>query len=229
MHFNLSRRSDVHGGSLICRYDYQSVTEGWCVMWDLQNLRWVGLHIFGLVGTQWLRTQSPIFLFVGLTEGLGAGGIFFVPSLPLSSNLRLNGLQPIGTGAASTDFLTNSDLANHTDLYSHTSPSLTLPGSLGVRNGGVVCSGSSGSSSDPRHFFVDLIYPPFTTVSGNSNGGSGGGGGSGGSGDDDGNNNSGNFGIVFSVSRTSTANFPYDPAFHSFSLSLGLKSLIPLF
>nr|VZI48279.1 unnamed protein product [Spirometra erinaceieuropaei] len=139
--------------------------------------------------------------------------VVHVPA-PKCSNLRLNGLRPIGPGAASTDFLTNSDLANHTDLYSHTSPpSLTLPGSLGVRNGGVVCSGSSGSSSDPRHFFVDLIYPPFTTVSGNSNGGSGGSGG----GDGDGNNNSGNFGIVFSVSFTSTANFPHDPAFHSLS------------
>ncbi|KAL7056844.1 hypothetical protein AAHC03_019447 [Spirometra sp. Aus1] len=100
-----------------------------------------------------------------LTGGLGAGGIFFAPSLPLSSNLRLNGLQPVGPGAASADFLTNSGLANHTDLYPHTSPpSSTLPGSLGVSNGGVVCSGSSGSSSDPRHFFVDRIYPPFTTI-----------------------------------------------------------------
>ncbi|KAL7054777.1 hypothetical protein AAHC03_025775 [Spirometra sp. Aus1] len=109
MHFNLSRRSDVHCGNHICRYDYQPVREG--------------------------------------------------------CNLRLNGLQPIGPGAASADFLTNSDLANHTDLYPHTfPPSLTLPGRLGVRNGGV-----------------------------------------------------------------STANFPYDSAFHIFSVSVGLKSLIPLF
>ncbi|KAL7052955.1 hypothetical protein AAHC03_026356 [Spirometra sp. Aus1] len=165
MHFNLSRGSDVHGGSRIGRYDYLPVREGLCVKWDLQNLRRVGLRIFGLVGTQWLRTQAPIFLFVGLTGGLDAGGIFFAPSLPLFSNLRLNGLQPIGPGVASTDFLTNNGPANHTDIYPHTSPpSLTLPGSLGVSNGGVVCSGSSGSSSDPRHFFVDRIYPPFTTI-----------------------------------------------------------------
>ncbi|KAL7057194.1 hypothetical protein AAHC03_018921 [Spirometra sp. Aus1] len=161
MHFNPSRRNDVHCGSRIGRYDYLPAREGWCVKWDLQNLRRFGLRIFGLVGTQWLRTQPPIFLFVGLIGSLGAGGIFFAPSLTLFSNLRLNGLQPIGTGAASADFLPNSGPANHTDIYPHTSPpSLTLPGSLGVSNGGVVFS---GSSSDPRHFFVDLIYPPVTT------------------------------------------------------------------
>ncbi|KAL7054774.1 hypothetical protein AAHC03_025778 [Spirometra sp. Aus1] len=169
MHFNPSRRSDVHCGSRIGRYDYLPVREGWCVKWDLQNLRRFRLRIFGLVGTQWLRTQPFIFLFVGFIGSLGAGGIFFAPSLPLSSNLRLNGLQPIGTCATSVDFLTNSGLANHTDRYPHTSPaSLTLPGSLGVSNAGVVCSGSSGSSFDPRHFFMDHIYPPSTTVSGSS-------------------------------------------------------------
>nr|VZI29779.1 unnamed protein product [Spirometra erinaceieuropaei] len=172
-----------------------------------------------------VREHLPAWPDRGFIGSLGAGGIFFAPSLPLSSNLRLNGLQPIGTGAASVDFLTNSGLANHTDRYPHTSSaSLTLPDSLGVNNAGVVCSGSSGSSFDPRHFFMDHIYPPSTTVSGNSNGGSGGSG----DGDGDGNNNSGNFRAVTSVSPTSTVNFPYDSAFHSLSVSLGLKSLIPL-
>ncbi|VDN37079.1 unnamed protein product [Dibothriocephalus latus] len=142
--------------------------------------------------------------------------------MPLSSNLRLNGLQPVGPGAASADFLTNSGLANHADLYSHSASSNMAAQSgsrggngVGGSGGSVVCS---GSSSDPRHFYMDRIYPPFTTVSGNSNGG--------GSGDSNGAPS--NFGVVSSTVPTSAANFPYDPSFHSLSVSFVL-SLVGFF